>query len=267
MGNTIAIGVIPYYFTTYKNVATNIITTSLPLAIMASAPLTQLLIDIYGWRGAMLLLSGLNLHYIAAAAVLKPSQQIQTNYNCISYKRLQNEQDDIKGGRNENICNNLKYLFNVSLLLNGHFLSVLIMNMITGYTFNGWVVYLVSIVQSKGLTAHDAANVASVSGFGAFLIRIILAVVQGKATYYKQLFFLGSILAVISYGGMYFATSFWLLSLFSLTLGLGYSIQGSQMYNAANATVEKDYAVGAVAWINVVYGVGYISSGYISGKF
>ena len=218
----------------------------------------------------MLLLSGLNLHYIAAAAVLRPLKQIQTDYNDIPYKKLQNEQDDDKhdkDGRYENICSNLKSLLNVSLFVNGPFLSVLIISMITGYTFNGWMVYLVSILQSKELTPYDAANVATISGLGAFIIRIVLALVQGKATYYKQLFFIGAVSAMISYGGMYFATSFWVLSLFSLTLGVGYSIQSSQIYNATYATVEKDDAVGAVAWINLIHGFGYITSGYISGKF
>ena len=267
MANTVAIGLISSYFTTYKNVATNVITTGLPFAIMVSAPLTQLLIDIYGWRGALLLLCGLNLHYFPAAAVLKPLKQIQTDHYGTTYERLQNEQNGIKGFRYEHIDAFLNSLLDISCLKNGRFLAVVVICLIQGYTFNGWVVYLVSIVQSKGLTAHEAANVATISGLGAFLIRIVLAVVQGKATYYKQLFFLGSVLAVISYGGMYFASSFWLLSLFSLTVGLGYSMMGSQNYNAANATVEKENAVAAVAWINLTHGLGYITSGYVSGKF
>ena len=266
MGTTIAYGLIPSYFTTYKNVATNVITTSLPLSIMVSAPMTQLLIDIYGWRGAMLLLSALNLHYIAAAAVLEPLKQCQTVNHGISYERLQNKESDIKGAGSENIYSHLKSLLNLPIFKNGPFLIVLFVCLISAYSVNGWIVYLVSIVQSKGLTAYDAANVATISGVGAFLIRIVLAFVQGKATYYKQLFFIGSILVMISYGGMYIANSFWLISLFSLTLGIGFSIQSSQMYNAVYATVEKDDAVGAVAWLNVAFGVGYIASGYISGK-
>ena len=267
MGHAIAFGLLSTYFITYYNVATNIITTAQPLSIIVSAPMTQLLIDIYGWRGAMLLLSGLNLHYIAAAAVLEPLDQIQTDYKDISYERLQNEQSDMKSSKSKNISSYLKSLMNLSIFKNGPFLIVLIICMILGYTVNGWMVYLVSILQSKGLTAYEAANVATISGLGAFLIRIILIVVQGKATYYKQLFFLGSVFAMVSFGGMYFATSFRSVCLFSLTLGVGYSLQGSQTYNATNATIEKEDAIAAVAWISVAYGVGYTASGYISGKF
>ena len=48
VGDTIAVGLISSYFTAYYNVAFNIIATSFPLAIMVSAPLTQLLIDLDG---------------------------------------------------------------------------------------------------------------------------------------------------------------------------------------------------------------------------
>ena len=267
MGHTIAIGLIPSYFSVYKNVATNIITISPPLSIMVSAPLTQLLIDIYGWRGAMLLLGGLNLHYITAAAVLKPVIKDEIEYHEISEHSFQNKQSDIKKCKYEHINIFLESILNVSFLKNVSFLIVLIISMISGYTFNGWMVYLVSILQRKGLTAFEAANSATISGLGAFLIRIVLAVIQGKATYYKQLFCIGTVLVMMSFGGMYFATSFWFVSWFSLTLGVGYSMQGSQTYNAAYAIVDKDDVVGAVAWISLSHGLGYITSGYISGKF
>ena len=79
IGNTLAVGLIPSYFTTYYNVAFNMVVTAPPVAIMISAPLTQLLIDTYGWRNTLILFSILNLHYIVGAAVLKPSSQIQTD--------------------------------------------------------------------------------------------------------------------------------------------------------------------------------------------
>ena len=107
---------------------------------------------------------------------------------------------------------------------------------------------------------------ATISGIGAILIRIILAI-QRENTSYKHLFLVGLALGVVSYGGMYFVSSFWLLSLCSLTVGISYGILGTQAYIAANDIVEKDDTVGAVAWINLTHGVGYITSGFVSGKF
>ena len=270
MGSSLALALTSFYFTTYYNAAINIIIAAFPLAVMVSAPLTQLLIDIYGWRGAMLLFSVLNLHYIAAAALLKPSNQIWTDNKGASYKPLTRVglSHDAVGCEFRNILSScFDAIYNVTFLLkNGRFLIFLAVSMISGYNFNGWVVYLVSIAQSKGLSPIDAARVATISGVGAIFIRIILATVQGK-TFYRELILTGSVLGIISYGGMYFPTSFWLLSMYSITLGISCGLVGAQVYVGVNAIVAKDDAVGAVAWINLAFGLGYIASGYVSGKF
>ena len=266
MGYVLALGLTSSYFTTYYNVVTNIITTSQPLAVMVSAPLTQLFIDIYGWRGAVLLFSGMNLHFIAAAALLKPSNQIQTDKTGVSYKPLPKESDDTEGCECRNLLSIFEAMGNVKLFKNGHFLIILGVSILAGYTYNGWVVYLVSIMQSKGLSPSDAANVATISGCGAILIRVILAILREK-TSYRHLFLIGSVLGTISFGGMYLSTSFWLLSLCSITLGISYGILGTQIYIGINSVVEKEDVVRAVAWSNLTFGLGYIASGYISGKF
>ena len=71
----LALALISSYFSKYYNVATNIITTALPLAIMTFAPLTQVFANVYGWRGAMILLGGIHFHYVAAAAILKTTRR------------------------------------------------------------------------------------------------------------------------------------------------------------------------------------------------
>ena len=50
-------------------------------------------------------------------------------------------------------------------------------------------------------------------------------------------------------------------------MGISYGFLGTQIYIWANDIVETDEAVSAVAWIHLADGVGYIASGYISGKF
>ena len=269
MGSSIALGLTSVYFTTYYNAAANIVTAAFPLAVIVSAPLTQLLIDTYGWRGTMLLFSGLNLHYIAAAALLNPTNQIRTDYKGAFYKPLTRAPDaaanscELKSGL---ISRCLDAVCNVtSLLKNGRFLIFLVINMMSGYNFNGWVVYLVSIAQSKGLSPSDAANVATLGGVGAIFITIILAIVQRNNSY-RELILIGLVFGIISYGGMFFPTSFWLLSLCSFTLGISCGIVGAQVLIGANAVVPKDDAVGALAWLNLAFGLGYITSGYVSGK-
>ncbi|XP_072044901.1 monocarboxylate transporter 11-like [Amphiura filiformis] len=279
MGETLAIGMLSSYFIKYYSAAANIITTATPLSIMCFAPLTQLFIDIYGWRGTMILLAGLNFHYVAAAAMLRPIRQVRTVHHESrpTYQSLKERDADVE--KDESIVKSesgdekstsditkecLTGVFNISLLKNGSFIVVLIVSTIIGYGFNGWVVYLVSFAQSKGLSPYDAATVATISGVGSFLIRFAMAFLQGK-TSYRLLFYFGSILYVLSYAGLYFATTFVGVSFVSLILGFGYGILGTQIYIAANVTVGKDEVVSAVAWIHMLHGIGYLANGYITG--
>ncbi|XP_072044941.1 monocarboxylate transporter 2-like [Amphiura filiformis] len=268
MGDVIAIGLIPAYFTKHYTIVVNIVKTGLPLAVLSFAPMTQLFIDTYGWRGAMLLLGALKFHYVVAAALLRPPLE-QPNQDDMSYECIDDSSDTESDNDSSNdgfVKTCLSDTFNKSLLTNGAFLIVLLMSVVNGYIFNGLVVYLVSIAQSKGLSPYDAATVATISGLGILLIRITMAIFQGK-TSYRHLFYVGSILAVTSYTGMYFANSFLTLCLASFTLGAADGIIGSQVFIGVYATAGKEDAIKAVAWASIFKGIGYLSCGYISGKY
>ena len=65
---------------------------------------------------------------------------------------------------------------------------------------------------------------------------------------------------------MYFAASFLELSIAAFLLGVCVGITGALIYVAAYDVVGKDEAISAVAWINVMFGIGYIISGYVTGE-
>ena len=231
--------------------------------------MTQIFIDIYGWRGAMLLLSGLNLHVMVAAAVLKPIKTTKLDgfdYHYLEepnkYDKKQDRVDTFCGV----ICSCVKDIFSISLFKNGSFIIILIVTAFSDYAHNGWIVYLVSISKSKGLVESEAVMIASVSGAGALVIRIIMAVFMSK-TSWRTLLYIGSLLIVLSYLGMFFATSFLTLSFPAFVLGVGLGITGALMYVATYAVVGEEEAINAVAWVNVVFGVGYMISGCVTGKF
>ncbi|XP_072037141.1 monocarboxylate transporter 2-like [Amphiura filiformis] len=262
VGDTIAMGLISSYFIEY-HAATSVITTGLPLAIMSFAPMTQIFIDTYGWRGAMLLLGGLNIHFVAAAALLKPTEHIQTYSNDATYESL--EKSNKAGEDNTNrftAC--FKDIINISLLKNSSFIIVLFVAGIASYSFNGWVVYLISFARSKGLSPADAAIVATTSGVGSFVIRPLMALLQGQISP-RQLLYVGSALVALSYAGFYFATTFLTVCSVSFVLGAGLSIVGTEVYVAAYDIIREDDAVSAVAWIHLFFGIGYIISGYVTG--
>ena len=254
----LAIGAISAYFTRYYHVATSIATSGMSLGIMLFAPITQLLNDTYGWRGAMILLAAIQFHSVAAAALLKPSlKQVELPVECLKDSSSDTALNDI-------IKTCLADIFKISLIKNLSFIIIAIVHTLLGYGLNGWLVYLISISLSKGLTPYNAAKVVLISGIGMFIIRIILAVLPSDK-YSRHLLYIGSIIMTLAYLGMYWTVSFIALSIQSCFLGIGYGIIGTQVYVSMNACVNQEDIQGAVAWMLLTEGIVYIVSGYVTG--
>ena len=60
------------YFDKYKSLASGIALTGHAIGALTSGPLCRVLIDYYGWRGAMMMLAGLSLHGCVAAMIMAP---------------------------------------------------------------------------------------------------------------------------------------------------------------------------------------------------
>ena len=68
----IVLGELASYFHERYSIAIAFAQTGISAGIIAIPLLTELLIDIYGWRGSMLLLGGINLHLVVSGALLIP---------------------------------------------------------------------------------------------------------------------------------------------------------------------------------------------------
>ena len=254
----LAIGAISNYFTKYYHVAMSIATTSMPLGIMLFAPITQLLNNIYGWRGTMILLAAIQFHSMAAATLLRPLKQDEVHIKCLKDSLSNNTLNDI-------IKTYLADIFKISLIKNLSFLNIIIIFAFLGYGLNGWFVYLISISLSKRLTPLDAANVVLISGIGIFIIRIILAVLPSDK-FSRHLLYIGTMIMTLAYVGMCWTASFIALSIQSCLLGIGYGIIGTQVYVLMNACVNQEDIHGAVAWMLLTEGIVYLISGYVTGE-
>lgn len=251
----LSMGAISIYFAKYYHVATSIITTGLPIAIMFFAPFAQLLIDIYGWRGTMLLLAAMQFHSVAAAAALRP-----INKDANTDESLKKPTTDFL------IRTCLSDIINVSLIRNRSYVIIAIIHAFIGYDFNGWMVYMISISLSKELTLYNAANVVLISGIGIFITRIILAVLSRSDKFSRYLLYFGSVAMTLAYAGMYWAASFVGLSIQSCLLGIGYGILGTEVFIVMNNCVNQEDIVGAVAWMTLMDSVGYLTGGFVTGE-
>lgn len=200
----------------------------------------------------MLLLSVMQFHTVMAAALLRP----------LSQDELSSDMEKITA--NDVIRTLLAGIFNVSFIRNVPFVVITTIHLFLGYAFNGWLVYLISISLSKGLTLYNAANVVLIGGIGMLIMRTVMAVFPIDK-FSRLLLYVGSGVMTLAYGGMYWTESFVSLSIQSCLLGIGYGILGTQLYIVMNACVDQKDIQGAVSWITLAESSSYLTGGFVTG--
>ena len=162
-------------FTTNYAFANGIGHAGSPLGIIVIAPLTQLFIDTYGWRGAMLLLGGIGLHLVVCGALLQPPpskekesrdsyQQVPTH---CEEGRIQSRMASFK-----DILRAQTKLFGISVCFRMSFWITSVIFVCNGIVGNLWVIYYVDHIQAKGFTAYDAVTFTTAAGVGSLISKI-----------------------------------------------------------------------------------------------
>ncbi|NXE30784.1 MOT13 protein, partial [Ardeotis kori] len=69
---TPSLGAVARYFPARRALATGVVVSGASVSGLALGPLVPLLLDTYGWRGALLLLAAISFNLVAAGALLRP---------------------------------------------------------------------------------------------------------------------------------------------------------------------------------------------------
>ncbi|XP_072023377.1 monocarboxylate transporter 11-like [Amphiura filiformis] len=156
--HAVMIGEEAIYFDKYYNVSMAVSQAGLSLGIMIMPPMTQLLLDIYGWRGTMLLLAGLNLHHIVCGALLKPFQtdpvELEDNELIKRSKKHQVQENSV--------ITNLVHYLDLTLFTNADFVALLVYMLCSGYCFTGWLIYLVPHAMELGYQSYKSSLLATI---------------------------------------------------------------------------------------------------------
>ena len=67
-----SVSIIDPYFSKYKRIACSLVFTGFGVGAFILPPILNLLEDVYGWRGAILLLAGIIAHLVLTSALLRP---------------------------------------------------------------------------------------------------------------------------------------------------------------------------------------------------
>lgn len=268
----IAVGVVPSYFDKYYYIAVATYSCGCGLGVIVMPVLTQTFLDIYGWRGTLLVLSGISMHYIPCGALI--NQRLEHNEHkapLLPSISDNNSNPYLTREASSTGCFNPDSLREACgiccspLLTNLPFLAqVFIPGFVWGYTLTGWLIYIVSFALSNKVSMRDASIVSTCGGIGQITLRALLPVLNKLMTY-RHLMYLSSMLSAISLAATIFFNTFTGMCLMSLLFGAGVGILGSEIYIVIKEVTKKNEYLSAVALINWIHGIAAIASGFLTG--
>ncbi|KAI7790731.1 monocarboxylate transporter 13 isoform X1 [Triplophysa rosa] len=148
------------YFTTRRSLAMGLGFTGIGLASFAFSPLFQYLVEVYAWRGALLILGGLSFNMIACGALIRPIWNPKAVVKA-------------KTSSNHNKCSRIHECFEISLLSHRGFLTYTLA--ITFFNAGYFIPYVHLVAHSRhiGFSEYQAAFVISVTGVADIVGRVV----------------------------------------------------------------------------------------------
>ncbi|XP_072020215.1 uncharacterized protein [Amphiura filiformis] len=265
---TIVIGIIPDYFDIYFKAAVGIYSCGTALGILILPLPTQILLDTYGWRGTLLLLSGIVLQSVPCGFLLSAEKKVdKREYEPIfdlSMSHSNSTSDDTNGFNDlpRRLIKNL----GLHLMTRVNFVTrVFVQALACGYIFTGWIIYMVSFAVSKGASLKEATIIVTSGGIGMLAIRIGIVLLH-KIMTYKQLIYLASAVMAISLSLMTVFSEFIILNILSVIFGTAIGVFGMELYISANVNSGDSEHFHTIAWLHLGLGWANILSGFVTGK-
>ncbi|XP_071810310.1 monocarboxylate transporter 12-like [Asterias amurensis] len=189
------------------------------ITFVAFVPLVQLFLDIYGWRGTMLLLGALVLHITVIGTLMKPpaASGSQDGYEAALTDEEQDTSEDKVASSNRFGCSCFTKVysfardtFQLGLFSSLSFWLVLFVFIVMDITHSAWLIYYVQYTTvSKGFTLEDASHFVVAFGIGAMISSIVIGpLFQAVQVVSAYVWLAGALLMA----AMYYAVDPWLTS-------------------------------------------------------
>ena len=239
---------------------------------MSMPLISQLFRQVYGWRGAFLLLGGLNLQLVVCGSLLRPQKTFEKTLT-------QSNNDEVTttksktGNRDCGIKKSTKRayistLLSMPLFLNFDYLCLLGIFTATGYYYIGWLIYFVPHGEDIGFSPFEASFLATGGGIGN-LIGALTFPLAGKFLSGKSILYLSTLITCLSLGLdpiMAQLQSYIGLLISSFGVNFGFAVTDCAIFKEAVDVVEDDDVSNAINWLFVGYSIGSVTSGFLSGK-
>ncbi|XP_038053991.1 monocarboxylate transporter 12-like [Patiria miniata] len=185
-------------FPTNYGIAAGIGGSGAPIGLITAGPFTQLLLDTYGWRGALLILGGFALHLGVCGAILRSSSTDETVTNS-SYQpvstdaneepRIGSSSAEEKGNlkqssRSYNIFKDpLKAMvkhIGISVCFQVSFWFTAVIFILGRFVDDHWLIYYVSQAEAKGFSPYEAVTFTTAGGVGSVVSRIVFGFIVDR---------------------------------------------------------------------------------------
>ncbi len=268
----IVTGELARYFDKCFSTANAIACVGVSSGVMILPILTQHLINVYGWRGTMLILGGVNLHCIAAGALLRPNHDAgnpfgstpsdSKNIALIKTSAYADEQDNP-------LVAKIIYYLDLHLFLDPIFLTRVVYTLGDSYCFTGWLIYLVPFAMDNGIQPYKAALLATCGGIGNLLSRFIfpfiIQIVSNECVIYCIAIANCIAFALYPVFSVYHVYAGFILC--SILFGVGTGIGDLANSQIAKESIDADKMTNAFMWLFVAYSVGSVISGFLCGMY
>ncbi|XP_038073632.1 monocarboxylate transporter 12-like [Patiria miniata] len=279
----IGFAVMASYFKEKYPLAIGLSTMGIPLGIMAYGPVTQVLLNTYGWRGTMLLLGGISFHLVACALLVRrdPSSN-SANSDTDQYQEVlvldeeENAQEEgdapnhtrrTQEKREKTYCQRLIEAMDFKVLADKRFALLVCGGCSAAFAYSAWLVFMVPYGKFQGLNDTQASFLPTAFGIGNVIGKLLAPLLQELGMKLPMTFWACFGAALIS--GSFVVNAFIrpFIGLLAVTglVGVGYAA----MYQAIDVILRfistDDRLVSILAWQGVFAGVAGALGGLVSG--
>ncbi|XP_022086657.1 monocarboxylate transporter 11-like [Acanthaster planci] len=242
-----------------------------PFGMMVYGPTTQLLMDVYGWRGTMMILAAFNLHLTACGFLVGwPVAEPPGGFH---YRRVTTgvqppSLDDFERGSKDSdlCCSQVVSTLGLGVFKDIRFLFLTAIKLFSGYGFSGIVIYMVPNALLLGLNEQQAALNTTAWGVGNFLGLYLTALVMHyRVVSVWAVMGTGASLAIVCYALDPFLSSF--LGQLAVTALIGACMESLFLVPLimTRYLTADDQVVFLYSWQNFITGLSYPVAGLVSG--
>ena len=261
---SIVLGELAIYFDQYYSIANSLAQIGLSSGIMIVPLLTQLFIDVYGWRGTMLLLGALNMQLVLSGAVMRPVNKAEQGKSSVKTSQHFPGKDTIP------LFQYVAYYLDLKLFNDAKFLSMLWYNACNGYCLTGWLIYLVPYAMDVGFTPYKATALATFGGIGNFLGNAIYPLATRRLSANEVLYISTLVSCITLTANPLFSDTiirnYTGLSITTAAFGCGRGVSILCAYQIVKEITDEESRTNSIVWVCVTYSAGAVTTGFLSGE-